>query len=354
VHKPAGKPSAGPWREPVRGGHPTAALSARPGRELLDALLAEAIPQPPLSRLTGMRLVEFGPGTATFRLPLSGWLRAADGAIPLGPLTIPADAAMACAVIAGMPEATAVTTSELALRQLRPARPGGVLLARAKVLEPGPPIGLADVSLTDETGALIAHGSSLLVVLPFIATPADDDRGDGHGAPGGHDGDADAPTTAGRDDGDADAPATAGRDGGPDPWERPAPEPTAGGRSPLQRLTGLRPVAVTREDTTFALPTTPWLCAPPPGRVQGGAVATLAEAAMTAAIRHASPAAIDFTPIELKLNYLRPLAADGREARARARVIQAGRRIAVAGADVVDADGRPIAVASGSALGARG
>jgi uncharacterized protein (TIGR00369 family) len=332
VHKAAGKPSKEPWREPVRGGHPTAALSARPGRDLLDALLAEAVPQPPLSRLTGMRLVEYGPGTATFRLPLSGWLRAADGAIPLGPLTIPADAAMACAVIAGMPEATAVTTSELALRQVRPAPPGGVLLARATVLEPGPPIGLADVSLTDETGVLIAHGSSLLVVLPFTAAPAGDDA----------------------QERDADQRHAGGRDVGLDPWERPAPAATAGRPSPLQRLTGLRAVAVAHGEATLALPTTPWLCAPPPGRVQGGAVATLAEAAMTAAIRGASPGAGHFTPIELKLNYLRPLPSDGREARAHARVIHAGRRIAVAGADVVDADGRPIAVASGSALSTRG
>ena len=102
------------------------------------------------------------------------------------------------------------------MRQVRPAPPGGVVLARATVLEPGPPIGLAEVSLTDEAGALIAHGTSLLVVLPFSAAAADSDGGD------------------------AARVAHAGDETGPDPWERPVPEPAPGGPSPLEQLTGLR------------------------------------------------------------------------------------------------------------------
>jgi uncharacterized protein (TIGR00369 family) len=76
----------------------------------------------------------------------------------------------------------------------------------------------------------------------------------------------------------------------------------------------------------------------------------LAGAAISAAIRTSSPAAAGFLPVELKLNYLRPLVSDGREACAQGRLIRGGRRIAVAGADVVDADGRSVAVASGSAV----
>jgi uncharacterized protein (TIGR00369 family) len=59
-----------------------------------------------------------------------------------------------------------------------------------------------------------------------------------------------------------------------------------------------------------------------------------------------------FWPIELKLNYLRPLTADGRQAYAHARVVNAGRRFVVAGAEVRDADDRLIAVASGSVMAA--
>jgi uncharacterized protein (TIGR00369 family) len=84
--------------------------------------------------------------------------------------------------------------------------------------------------------------------------------------------------------------------------------------------------------------------------VQGGAVAVLAGAAIDAAMQTAAPDGQRFVALELKLNYLRPLASDGREATARATLVHGGRRTAVARAEVVDADGKAIAVASGSAI----
>ena len=257
-----GRPPApeGPWREPVRGGHPDPVLLSAPGITFLRALVSGETPQPPLSHLTGMRLTEFAAGTATFTFPLSGWLCAADGRIALGPLTIPADAAMACAIISALPPATNLSTAELSLRQVRAARPGTTLQARARMLHPGPPVALAEVSLLDEDDRLIALGGSLCVVSP-LGTVA---LGDG-AVPGG-------------------APEAATE--GPDPWQRPLPEdgndPSAG---PLGRLTGLRRLDSAAGEAAFALPATRWLCAPPPGRAQGGTVAMLADAAITAAVR---------------------------------------------------------------------
>jgi uncharacterized protein (TIGR00369 family) len=157
------------------------------------------------------------------------------------------------------------------------------------------------------------------------------------------------PALAAPDEGAAETPS--GIDGdGPDPWERPLPADLDG--SPLDRLTGLRPVTAGPGEVTVVLPATRWLCAPPPDRVQGGAVATLADAALTGAIHTADTGAARFEPVELKLNFLRPLASDGREARAHGRLVHGGRRIAVARAEVLDADGRLIAVATGSAVAA--
>ena len=314
--------SAGaPWREPVRGGHPDPALAARPGIELLRAMLARETPAPPLSRLTGMQPVRFSSRSARFDMPLSGWLCTEDGRVPLGVLTIPADAAKACAIIAELPAGVAITTTELALRQVGPALPGRALRTEATVIDVNPTSGgvaLAEVTLTDDTGALIARGGSLCVVLEL------EDAGGGRA--------------------DVDHSPGDTNTAGPDPWERPPPE--AG----LERLTGLRLVAVADGDATFVLPATRWLCAPPPGRAQGGAVAMLAAAAIHAAMQTSAPAGGRFTPLELKVNYLRPLASDGREARAHATLVHGGRRIAVARAEVSDADGRAIAVASGSAI----
>jgi uncharacterized protein (TIGR00369 family) len=305
-----------PWRQPVRGGHPTPETLAQTGLQQLRATITGSTPRPPLFHLAGMRLTEIAPGTATFTVPLTGWLRGADGAIPIGPLTIAADSAMACAVIAMLGPHTTISTTEMSLRQLRPAVPGTTLTARGTVLEAGPPLALAEVSMTDGDGALIAHGTSLCMHQPLVAGTGAADASDG-------------------------APA----EPGPDPWER---DPGDGG---LAELTGLACAGAGHGEAVYTLPTTRWLCAPPPGRAQGGTVALLAEAAITGAI-HSAPGAGRFVPLELKINLLAPLATDGRLARAGARVVQKGRRIAVATAEVSDARGRTIAVASGSAIAA--
>jgi uncharacterized protein (TIGR00369 family) len=310
-----------PWQEPVRGGHPNARHLALTGAEQLRAMLTGDAPAPPMSRLTGMRIVDVALGTATFELPLSACLRGPDGHPSSGLLTMPVDAAMACAIMTGLPPHVGLTTTELTLRQVRPAPLDGRLLARGHVIHPERPLALADVSLRDEAGTLIAHGSSTCFIM----------------------------------DGGSPQDTTSAETGGPpDPWERPAPAwaPGDDAPAPLESLTGLHAVTVGDGEASYALPATGWLCAPPPGRVQGGAVAMLAEAALTAAARTSTAPGTTFWPIELKLNYLRPLAADGREAHAHARVVNAGRRFVVAGTEVRDADDRLIAVASGSVMAA--
>lgn len=311
-----------PWRTPVRGGHPDPVLAARPGIEFLRAMLSGDTPAPPLSRLTGMQPVTLGTDGAQFTMPVSPWLFGDYARVPLGVLAIPADAAMACAIIADLPADTAITTSELAMRQVRPVRLGSTLVVTGTVLNaspPTPPIALAEVTVTDEAGTLIARGGSLCVIMPFST--------DGESA--------------------EDVPAPPATETGPDPWQWSSPG--AG----LSGLTGLSAMATAPGEAAFSLPTTRWMCAPPPGRVQGGAVAMLAGAAIDAAMQTAAPPQSRFVPLEIKLNYLRPLASDGREATAHATLVHGGRRTAVARAEVTDADGRAIAVASGSAIAER-
>jgi uncharacterized protein (TIGR00369 family) len=119
---------------------------------------------------------------------------------------------------------------------------------------------------------------------------------------------------------------------------------------PIHHLTGLTLSAASLDAVSFTMPASEWLCAPARARVQGGAVALLAETALSSAIQTKLAAGTALAPIDLKVNYLRPLAADGRRALARGRVVHAGRRIAVASAEVLDAAGKPVAVATGSAL----
>jgi uncharacterized protein (TIGR00369 family) len=338
-----------PWREPVRGGYLDPAGLLRPGRDQLRGLLEGRSPQPPISHLTGMRMTAVGDGTATFELPLSDWLCSSRGTISLGPLVIPADAAIACAILSQLPPEMGLTTAELSLRMLRSTGPGGTVSARARVIELGPTLSFAEASVSDGAGALVAHATSLCVLLPRPAT-------------------SEAQTPVAQSARRSDPGAL------PDPWQRsaigePVPasawdrlsglelmrEQLAGAlpAPPIHHLTGLTLVSVGPGTATFRLPAGEWLCAPPPGRVQGGAVAVLAEAAITGAIQTTLPKGTRPGPIDLKVNYLRPLAANGGVAVATGAVVHAGRRLAVANAQVHDSDGKPVAVATGSAISSR-
>jgi uncharacterized protein (TIGR00369 family) len=211
---------------------------------------------------------------------------------------------------------------------------------------------LAEVAVFDELERIVAHGSSLC----FVAAPL---------SPAPH-----APADAVADLDPVPEPVTEPHQS-PDPYLRPtagqilseATWQTTSGLDvllgqlagqlpmpPIHHLTGLRPTKAAPDEVTFVMPASEWLCAPAARRVQGGAVALLAETALSAAIQTCLPAGTAFAPVDLKVNYLRPLTADGRLARADGRVVHSGRRIAVAGAEVFDADGKPIALATGSAM----
>jgi uncharacterized protein (TIGR00369 family) len=334
-----------PWQEPVRGGYLGPDMLLLPGFEQLRQLVDDERPQPPISRLTGMELTEVDEGRATFELPLTDWLLSSQGAIPIGPLLMPADAAMACAIQTVLPARSPITTWELSLQLLAPARPGSRLSVRGRLIMARARIGLAQASLTDEHETLIAHGTTLCLMQPvsdqqMSLAPALPD--------------------------DPDPP-----DGSPDPWQRPAIGEVLGQEvweqlpglevlraqiagelpaPPLHHLLGVSLRDASVGSARFEMPASEWLCAPARGRVQGGAVALLAEAALSSAIQTTLQAGSALAPIDVKINYLRPLAADGRLAVAAGEVVHAGRSLAVANATVLDAGGRKVAVATGSAM----
>ena len=72
------------------------------------------------------------------------------------------------------------------------------------------------------------------------------------------------------------------------------------------------------------------------GRVHGGVLTALADSAAVYALL-SSGFAPGFTGVELKLNFLRPVALEGPPLLARGRVVQAGRRVAVCDAEVEQA-----------------
>jgi uncharacterized protein (TIGR00369 family) len=89
-----------------------------------------------------------------------------------------------------------------------------------------------------------------------------------------------------------------------------------------------------------------FLCTPaefhynPLGTVHGGLAATLIDSATGCAVQTVCPPGHGFTTLELKVNFVRPLASDTGEVRGEAKVIHAGSRIAPADARLTDRNGR--------------
>jgi uncharacterized protein (TIGR00369 family) len=201
-------------------------------------------------------------------------------------------------------------------------------------------VALSEVSIEDSSGRHLAHGTS----RGFLLT-----------APGAPD--------------DALSSAEAQHFETADPYRRPvegAPIPLESWRRlsgldalqscirrefvpPIYHLTGLHPTEAAEGEATFVLPASPWLCSPSPV-LYGGAIALLADSALSSAVLTTVPAGSSFASLDLKVNYLRPVVPDGSLLTARARLVHRGRSMAVATAELFNEDGKKIAVASSSSM----
>ncbi len=333
------------WREPVRGGYPDPGVLSLPGIERLRRFRMLGSPPPPLFHLTGAQPISFADGTADAAMPASPWLVNSAGVIGGGTLAILADIAFGVSVETQVPAATPYTTAELSLTFLRPARPGGRLSAAGQAIHVGRTTGLSEVFVLDVDDRLLAHGTSRLAILPKLNELPE--------AP-------DGPVPYDQVEYDT-----------PDPYQR---EPVAGGLvspemwrelsgaevlamqisgeldpPPIHHLTGLRLGSATNGTSRMVMPAHEWL-ASPSGRLQGGTLAMLADAAMQVAVVSTAPAATAVAGIDLKVNFLRPGIVDGRDLVATAEVVHAGRTLAITRAQVTNADGKPVALATGSSM----
>lgn len=332
------------WLEPVRGSYPDPRLFGLTGLGQLRAYLERLAPRPPISHLIGTYFVEVGEGTATFTMPASPWMLASQGHLAAGSLMILADAPLGCAVHSALPSATPYTTAELSMSFLRPiAADGSEMKAVGHLIHAGDKLALSSVAVEDGNGRLVAHGTSTCFV--FDAVEGIDPP---EGLPL-----LEQPTYPSPD------PYLRPPRGEVIPWEvwremsgleilrqqilgeLPAP--------PIHHLTGLTPIDVSEGKATFTMPATEWLNSPL-GLLQGGAIGLLGHSALATAVVSTLPAGAAYSPVDVKVNFLRPVASDGRELTAHGVVTHRGRTLALATADVVGADGRKVATATGSTI----
>ena len=333
------------WQEPVRGGYPEWDLLGLTGLELMQTFLKRGGPAPPISHLMGIMPVVMEHGDVTFTMPANRWLLNPTGYIQGGVLATLADAPLGCAVHTALPPATPYTTSELSMTFIRPVTEhSGLLSANGRLIHVGKSMALSEVSVTDGDDRLVAHGTSRCFVFDQLSpAPPPPETIPPYEAP-----DYDTPDPYQRPvEGDTLPPSIWKERSGLDVLRacitRECPAP------PIYYLTGMRPVEADEGTATFVMPASEWLNSPL-ARVQGGAIAWLADSALSCAAQTVVPAGMTYLTLDLKVNFLRPVTADGTDLTAYGKVVHRGRTLAIANAEVINAEGKKVAFASGTIM----
>lgn len=330
-----------PRREPPRGAIWPASVLQRSGLEMLRALLDGGLPSPPVAMLTGLRLSEVGLGMATASMPASPWWQSGAGVFLAGTVAFVADLPLSAAVLTSAPSGTVLTTSQISVSLLRTPTIGSqTFIGRGRLIHGTRTQGLSEAIIEDGRGRLLGHATSRCVLMPaepsaFPASPIV------HATPLNL----------------------------PDPYQRPVEGDVMGQEywdstpgleivqqiaagalyPPVMMLMDMRGVEAREGEFTMAMPASAWLCNAL-GTVFGGALALLADVAMTLAVGSTVPAATAYSVLDLSVHFLRPVFPDNGDLVARGRVTHRGRTIAVTTCEITDAKGRLAARASGSTL----
>jgi uncharacterized protein (TIGR00369 family) len=282
-------------------------------------------------------------------MPASPWFANSSGLISAGMLAVIGDAALGSVVHSSVEAGQGMTTAELSMSFLRPVVPsrGSAVSGSGQLIHRGRTMGISEAFLFDDEDQLISHGTTRCSVFPPVdPVPEPPDLG----APSL---DSDPPGAA------PDDPLRRELEGEVIPQEeferRSGLEILTAlvddelPRPPIYHLTGLRLVEADEGHTEVVLPCSKWLSTSA-GTVQGGFTAMLAESAMTSAAFSTAPADTAVAPLDFKVNYLRPVFPDGNDLVARARILHRGRTLIVAAAEITNAEGKQVALATGSSM----
>ena len=338
------------WQEPAKGGYPERSFLGFSGVERMGAGRRGLIPYSPMGYLTELEMTEGSLGHSGFKMPASPWFANSSGLISAGMLAVIGDAALGSVVHSSVEPGQGMTTAELSMSFLRPVVPGtdasvtgsGQLIHRARSL------GISEAFLFDHHDQLISHGTTRCTVFPPVdpvPDPPDVDRPPVDGEPPGSAPDDPLRREAGGR-GASPRMSSAGRSGLEILRALVAEELP---RPPIHHLTGLRLAEAEEGETVAVLPCSRWLSTSA-GTIQGGFTAMFAESAMTSAAFSTAPADTAVAALDFKVNYLRPVFPDGEDLTARARILHRGRTLVIAAAELTNAGGKQVALATGSSM----
>jgi uncharacterized protein (TIGR00369 family) len=313
-----------------------------PGLEALRQIHAGRSPQPPIHQWSGRRLVALEHGEASIAMPASGWFCGPKGRLHSGIFAFLLDMAHLYAVVTTLPAGGGCTTAELSVTVLgKPPPSGAEITGRSRVIYSDERNALAEGLVTGQGGRPLAHSTSRYFLF----------------APG-----AIVPRPPSGSPPEMRLPGTGAMLGEPVPQIAPV------GAALLQRLSGLEILTAQLNEeipaapvdryagiqlmeagdglVVFSLPVHPGLLQEL-GTVFGGVIALLANSASGAAVQTIAPAGTGFTALDFKVNFLRPVRAEGEELIATGAITHRGRKLSIANAVITHRD-RRIAIATGT------
>jgi uncharacterized protein (TIGR00369 family) len=337
------------WEKPAKGGYPDRSFLGLPGIERMGAGRRGLIPYSPMGYLTELEMTEGSLGHSTFSMPASPWFANTSGLISAGMLAVIGDAALGSVVHSSVEAGQGMTTAELSMSFLRPVVPreGVAVTGSGQLIHRGRTMGISEAFLFDDHDQLISHGTTRCTVFPPVdpvpdppdldATPHDNP------VPGSSSDDPLRQPVQGAIVPQEEFERRSGLEILRAVIDDELPRP------PIHHLTGLRAVEANEGEAVVALPCSKWLSTSA-GTIQGGFTAMLAESAMTGAAFTTAPADTAVAPLDFKVNYLRPVFPDGNDLTARARILHRGRTLVIAAAELTNAEGKQVALATGSSM----
>lgn len=156
-----------PQRADLRYGVATPAECAgKTGREILQAIIDGALPQPRIAATLSFWITEVGDGFAVFEGEPGAHLLNPMGAVHGGWALTLSDSAGGCAGLSLLPAGSGFATIETKANLVRPiGEPTGRVRAEGRVVARGRQIISTEARVQRSDGTVLAHGTSTLLIV---------------------------------------------------------------------------------------------------------------------------------------------------------------------------------------------
>jgi len=136
------------------------------GLDMLRAMIAGELPPPPVMQLLDVGRLEADWGMVVVEMLPQEFHYNPLGSVHGGVLSTLLDTATGCAVHTTLPPGVGYTSLDLNVKFLRPVTTGsGMLRCEGTVVQRGSRTALAEATLTDAAGRLVAHATSTCLIF---------------------------------------------------------------------------------------------------------------------------------------------------------------------------------------------